>query len=103
MKNAILIITLLLSCIVCAGNESAKEKKSSQEQSQCWAMTKSGNRCKRRARPNERYCKQHSASASSAKPPTRCRSMTESLTQCEEKPVEGKNYCQKHLGVKQDK
>lgn len=32
------------------------------EQCQCWAVTRSGNRCKRRARPGERYCRQHATS-----------------------------------------
>ena len=100
MKKAIMLFALSLSCILPAGDGGASETKDSQIQCQCWAVTKSGNRCKRRARPNERYCKQHSASVSPTKPITRCRSMTEAGTQCQEKPVEGKCYCSEHLGGK---
>ena len=66
-------------------------------QCQCWAVTQSGARCKRRARPGARYCKQHSADVTPKKAPERCRSMTENGGQCSEKPVPGKNYCEKHL------
>lgn len=100
MKKAILISALVLSGILPEGAGGANETKDSQVQCQCWAVTKSGNRCKRRARPNERYCKQHSASVSPTKPIPRCRSMTEAGTQCEEKPVDGKCYCSRHLGGK---
>ncbi len=100
MNKAFMIFALSLSCILPAGDGGASETKDTQIQCQCWAITKSGNRCKRRARPNERYCKQHSASVSPTKPIPRCRSMTEAGTQCQEKTVDGKFYCSKHLGSK---
>ena len=100
MKNIVLIFALVLSSMVSAGNNGAEEAKDSQTQCQCWAATKSGNRCKRRARPNERYCKQHSASVSPTQTIPRCRSMTEAGMQCQGSPVEGKCYCSKHLGRK---
>jgi len=65
--------------------------------SQCWAMTKSGNRCKRRAVPNERYCKQHSADRAPSKVPDRCRSMTTNGVQCSRAPLPNRNYCKEHL------
>jgi len=49
---------------------------------QCWAMTKSGNCCKRRAVPNARYCKQHSADRTPSKAVDRCHSMTTNGGQC---------------------
>lgn len=66
-------------------------------QCQCWAVTQSGVRCKRRARLWERYCKQHSADVTPKKVPDCCRSMTENGSQCSKKPMVGKNYCEKHL------
>ena len=66
-------------------------------QCQCWAVTKSGARGKRRARPGVGYCKQHSAVVAPKIVPERCRSMTENGGRCSEKPVPGKNYCEKHL------
>jgi len=67
------------------------------EKVQCFAQTQSGTRCKRRAVPNERYCRQHSSSAAPKKAPDKCRSFTADGKPCESKPVDGKNYCEKHL------
>ena len=64
---------------------------------QCWAQTKSGNRCKRRAVSGERYCRQHSATIAPKKQPEKCRSFTEDGKPCEVKPVEGGIYCKGHL------
>ena len=64
---------------------------------QCWAQTKSGNRCKRRAVSGERYCRQHSATIAPKKQPEKCRSFTENGKPCEAKPVDGCNYCERHL------
>ena len=64
---------------------------------QCWAQTKSGNRCKRRAVSGERYCRQHSATIAPKKQPEKCRSLTEDGKPCEVKPVEGGIYCKGHL------
>lgn len=100
MKSVVLIFALALSSVVSSGNSEVNEPNNSQTQCQCWAVTKSGNRCKRRARPNEKYCKQHSANVSPTKPISRCRSMTEAGAQCQEKPVEGTCYCSKHLSGK---
>ena len=64
---------------------------------QCWAQTKSGNRCKRRAVSGERYCRQHSATIAPKKSLEKCRSFTDGGKPCEAKPVEGCNYCERHL------
>ena len=69
-------------------------------QCQCWAVTQSGNRCKRRARPGERYCRQHAASVVPKVTPDRCRSMTEKGERCSEKPAPGSNYCPRHAAKK---
>jgi hypothetical protein len=65
-------------------------------QRQCWAVTQSGTRCKRRARPGERYCRQHAASVVPKVTPDRCRSMTQNGERCSEKPTPGSNYCPRH-------
>lgn len=95
MKRAVLLFALSLSMI--GWTEESNAPKPKQERVQCWAVTQSGNRCKRRARPNGRYCKQHASEVKPKKQPTRCRSMTERGEQCGEKPVEGKNYCETHM------
>lgn len=69
-------------------------------QCQCWAVTQSGNRCKRRARPGERYCRQHAASVVPKVTPDRCRSMTQKGERCNEKPAPGSNYCPRHVAKK---
>ena len=81
----------------CSVDIAEKKQDAGDVQGQCWAVTQSGARCKRRARPGARYCKQHSADVTPKKAPERCRSMTENGGQCSEKPVPGKNYCEKHL------
>ena len=65
--------------------------------SRCWAVTKSGNRCKRRAVSGCRYCKQHSADRAAKRNYSRCRSMTKKDVQCSNAPLPGKSYCQEHL------
>ena len=95
MKRAVLLLALSLSMIGWSKEpETPKEEK---ERVQCWAVTKSGNRCKRRAAAGKRYCHQHASDVKPKKEQERCRSMTEDGKQCESKPVEGKNYCEKHM------
>lgn len=65
--------------------------------SQCWAITRSGNRCKRRAIPNARYCRQHSDVRISSKTVERCRSMTTNDVQCREVPLPNSSYCKDHF------
>ena len=66
------------------------------ERVQCWAQTKSGTRCKRRAVKGERYCRQHSADKTVKIVPEKCRSFDESGKPCENKPVQDRSYCEKH-------
>ena len=94
MKRAILLLAFSLSMIGWAEDAEAPK---CEERELCWAVTKSGNRCKRRAAAGKRYCHQHAASVKPKKQPERCRSMKGDGKQCESKPVNGKNYCEKHL------
>ena len=100
MNKIALIFALALSCIATAEEPVTNLTNKASDQCQCWSVTKSGNRCKRRARPNERYCKQHSESVSPSKPIEQCRSMTKSGIQCKDKPMKGKSYCSKHCKSK---
>ena len=93
----ILLSATLAASFAPADNATAAKGNTKNPPQQCWSVTQSGNRCKRRAAPGERYCRQHAASAVPSKPVVRCRSMTPEGIQCAEKPVEGKRYCQKHL------
>ncbi len=68
------------------------------KQMQCCAVTKSGNRCTRRSRPGERYCKQHTANVEVKKTPKLCCSITEKGVQCTRKPEPNRRYCKQHLG-----
>ena len=92
----VLYCLLFVFCVV-SDSSATGAKTAGDVQCQCWAVTQSGARCKRRARPGARYCKQHSANVTPKKAPERCRSMTENGGQCSEKPVPGRNYCEKHL------
>lgn len=93
MKRVVLLLVLSFCMVGLSGDAEAPK----QERVQCWAMTKSGNRCKRRAAAGRRYCHQHAADVKPKKEQERCRSMTEDGKQCEAKPVKGKSYCEKHL------
>ena len=93
MKRVILLLALSFCMVGFSGDAEAPK----QERVQCWAMTKSGNRCKRRAAIGKRYCHQHASSVTPKVEQKRCRSMTEDGKQCESTPVEGKNYCEKHM------
>ena len=95
MKRVILLLALSLSMI--GWTDESETPKQEKERVQCWARTKSGNRCKRRAAAGKRYCHQHASSVNPKTEQNRCRSMTEEGKQCESKPVEGKNYCEKHV------
>ena len=117
MKRMIVLLALSLSIFASAENTEAPDftlisstakpsnsqtvkpsnELTGQERVQCRAVTKSGNRCKRRAAPGKRYCHQHASDVKPKKPAARCRSMTEDGSQCESKPAEGGNYCEKHL------
>ena len=92
----LLLVTFAVSSAPADDKTAVKREKAPPPQP-CWAVTRSGNRCKRRAAPGERYCRQHAASVAPSKPVARCRSMTPEGTQCAEKPVEGGRYCKKHL------
>lgn len=95
MRRAVILLALSLSALCWA--EETEAPKQEKERVQCWAVTKSGNRCKRRAAAGKRYCHQHAADVKPKDQPERCRSMTEDGKQCESKPSEGKNYCEKHM------
>ena len=65
--------------------------------SRCWAVTKSGNRCKRRAASGCRYCKQHSADRVPKRNVSQCRSMTTNDVQCSNASMPNKSYCKEHV------
>ncbi len=88
MKKAVLSLLLLTPFVSLAATNDV---------SQCWAATQSGNRCKRRAAVGMRYCRQHAASHEPKTAPDRCRSMTTNGVRCAEAPLPKRNYCQKHM------
>lgn len=96
LATIIAVLLPLFADVSSAGGQSVA-KDGQKTQCQCWSATQSGTRCKRRSRPGERYCKQHSSSVVPKRTPERCMSMTGDGGQCAEKPVEGKRYCKQHM------
>ena len=64
---------------------------------QCHSVTKSGNRCKRKAAQTQLYCRQHAASTAVKKPPPSCCYLDDAGVRCKAKALDGKRYCAKHL------
>ena len=64
---------------------------------QCHSVTKSGNRCKRKAAPSQLYCKQHAASTTVKQAPASCCYLDDAGVRCKAKALDGKRYCAKHL------
>lgn len=63
---------------------------------QCHSVTKSGNRCKRKAAPGKLYCRQHAAQALATKPSDTCSYIFDDGKRCSETPVTGSRFCVKH-------
>ena len=90
------MILILLVCVCIADTLNATSSTEENQVVQCHSVTNSGTRCKRRARPNTRYCKQHSSSVAPKKEFKRCRSITDDGGQCVEVPKAMSRYCLKH-------
>ena len=82
-----LAAVVLAAAAVAAANEIA----------QCWAVTKSGSRCKRRAAPKTRYCRQHAATRELKDTPPQCGSMTTNGVPCRAAPLPNRRYCSDHM------
>jgi hypothetical protein len=80
------ILSLLLSCIVLAGN--AQDKK------QCEHLTTKGKQCMNPAKDKSKFCHVHD----DTKP--RCEALTQKGVQCQNPAREGKTTCAKHQFVK---
>ena len=63
---------------------------------QCHSVTKSGNRCKRKAAPGKLYCRQHAAQSPAAKPSGTCAYISDDGKRCTESVVPGDRFCSKH-------
>ena len=81
-----LAAVVLAAAAVAAANEIA----------QCWAVTKSGTRCKRRAAPETRYCRQHTATRELKDTPPQCSSVTTNGVPCRAAPLPNRRYCAEH-------
>ena len=81
-----LAAVVLAAAAVAAANEIA----------QCWAVTKSGTRCKRRAAPETRYCRQHTATRELKDTPPQCSSVTTNGVPCRAAPLPNHRYCAEH-------
>ena len=63
---------------------------------QCHSVTKSGNRCKRKAAPGKLYCRQHAAQPPAAKPPETCAYIFDDGKRCAASAASGSRFCAKH-------
>ena len=103
MKRMMLLLLIATGTFVCYADAATNsvpavvQSTNATSRVQCWAQTKSGNRCKRRAVCGERYCRQHSSTFAPTKHLEKCRSFAEDGKPCEAKPVDGRNYCERHL------
>ncbi len=93
--NRVLILILLCG-MFCVDTLNATFPMEECRIEQCHSVTNSGTRCKRRARPNSRYCKQHSSSVVPKKEIRRCRFMADEGTQCTAETKPNSRYCLQH-------
>ena len=63
---------------------------------QCHSVTKSGNRCKRKAATGKLYCRQHAAQSPSAKPSETCAYISDDGKRCTASAASGSRFCAKH-------
>lgn len=63
---------------------------------QCHSVTKSGNRCKRKAAPGKLYCRQHAVQSPSAKPSETCAYISDDGKRCTASAASGSRFCAKH-------
>ena len=63
---------------------------------QCHSVTKSGNRCKRKAAPGKLYCRQHAAQLPAAKSSGACAYISDDGKRCTASAVPGDRFCSKH-------
>jgi len=99
MKIPILILSLVLSAFAWAEPIVASTNAISNVRAswQCHSVTKSGNRCKRKAAPNQLYCRQHAASTAVKQHPASCCYLDDADVRCKAKAMDGKRYCTQHL------
>ncbi len=99
MKKMFVVVVVCVGIVLFGAetNSVAKVYAPKDKQIQCCAVTKSGSRCTRRARPGERYCKQHAADVFVRKTPKQCCSITEKGVRCTCRPEPNRRYCKRHL------
>lgn len=63
---------------------------------QCHSVTKSGNRCKRKAAAGKLYCRQHAAQPPTDKSSGTCAHISDDGKRCEASAVSSSRFCSKH-------
>ena len=63
---------------------------------QCHSVTKSGNRCKRKAAPGKLYCRQHAVQSQAAKPSEACAYISDDGKRCAASVESGSRFCSRH-------
>ena len=66
------------------------------ERCQCHSVTKSGNRCKRKAVPQKLYCRQHSANTQTSGKGDCCCYISDAGVRCTRRTSQDIRYCTNH-------
>ena len=66
------------------------------ERGQCHSVTKSGNRCKRKAVPQKLYCRQHSANTQTSSKGDCCCYISDAGVRCTRRTSQDIRYCTNH-------
>ena len=101
MKVLVFLLAFVFALSACAGDEPKLVSSTNgvavvAQRVQCHSVTKSGNRCKRKATPGKRYCRQHAAQSPAAKPSGTCAYISDEGKRCTASAVSGSRFCASH-------
>jgi hypothetical protein len=101
MRGVIFLMASTVALSACAGDEtkvvlSTNDVVAVAQRVQCHSVTKSGNRCKRKAAPGKLYCRQHAAQSPAAKPSETCAYISDDGKRCTVSAASGSRFCAKH-------
>ena len=98
MKRLIWLLVLCLLALPLAGeaSDNSSSTEASCQRCQCHSVTKSGNRCKRKAVAGRLYCRQHSVPAPAKVPNAQCGYVSDDGKRCPAPVVPSSRFCDKH-------
>jgi hypothetical protein len=103
MRGVTFLMAFAVALSACAGDgakvvSSTNGVAAAARRVQCHSVTRSGNRCKRKAAPAKLYCRQHAAQSSAAKPSDACAYISDDGKRCAASASSGSRFCAKHKG-----